>query len=119
MRIVAIDHVQLAMPRGAEDEARAFFVDVLGFLEVEKPESLRAGGGLWLESAGVRLHLGVEEPFSPARKAHPCFAVDDLDGLAVALEARGLAVKPDDRIAGTRRFFTADPFGNRLEFMQA
>jgi catechol 2,3-dioxygenase-like lactoylglutathione lyase family enzyme len=104
-----LDHVQVAAPAGGEEAARAFYGGVLGLQEVEKPEALRARGGVWFE----QLHVGVEEGFAPARKAHPAFAVDDLDALA----ARIGDVQWDDAIPGTRRFYANDPFGNRLEFL--
>lgn len=104
-----IDHVQVAAPPGCEEAARAFYGGVLGFREVEKPEALRARGGVWFE----RLHVGVEDDFRPARKAHPAFVVDDLDALA----ARVGEVHWDDAVPGVRRFYARDPFGNRLEFI--
>jgi catechol 2,3-dioxygenase-like lactoylglutathione lyase family enzyme len=104
-----LDHVQVAAPAGGEEAARAFYGGVLGLQEVEKPEALRARGGVWFE----QLHVGVEEGFAPARKAHPAFAVDDLDALA----ARIGDVQWDDAVPGTRRFYANDPFGNRLEFL--
>jgi catechol 2,3-dioxygenase-like lactoylglutathione lyase family enzyme len=119
MAVVALDHVQLAMPLGREDDARGFFVDLLGFVEEPKPAGLRGAGGLWLRAGAVRVHLGVEEPFRPAAKAHPCFAVDDLASLEARLAERRICVRHDDRIPGVRRFFTEDVFGNRLEFLQA
>jgi catechol 2,3-dioxygenase-like lactoylglutathione lyase family enzyme len=119
MAVVALDHIQLAMPRGREDDARGFFVDLLGFVEEPKPAALRDTGGLWLRAGAVRVHLGVEEPFRPAAKAHPCFAVDDLDAMEASLEERRIRVRHDDRIPGVRRFFAEDVFGNRLEFQQA
>lgn len=118
MAITGLDHVQLAMPEGGEAEARAFYCGLLGFEEVEKPELLRRAGGLWLRSGAANVHLGVETPFSPARKAHPCFATLDPDAVAEALRQASRPVEWDDRLAGVRRFFSADPFGNRLEFMQ-
>jgi catechol 2,3-dioxygenase-like lactoylglutathione lyase family enzyme len=106
-----IDHVQVAAPPGCEADARAFYGGVLGLREVEKPESLRGRGGVWFE----QLHVGVEEDFRPARKAHPAFRVDDLDALA----ARIGDVTWDDALPGVRRFYASDPFGNRLEFIQS
>lgn len=118
--IVGIDHVQVAMPRGGEDEARRFYGDLLGMTEVPKPSALAARGGCWFTSGAATLHLGVEEPFAPARKAHPAFVVTDLDGLQRSLEAAGAeCVRTDGELPGVRRFHTADPFGNRLEFQQA
>ena len=106
-----IDHVQVAAPPDCEAEARAFYGGVLGLREVAKPDALRARGGVWFE----QLHVGVEDGFRPARKAHPAFAVDDLDALA----ARIGDVQWDDAVPGVRRFYASDPFGNRLEFVQA
>jgi catechol 2,3-dioxygenase-like lactoylglutathione lyase family enzyme len=106
-----IDHVQVAAPPGCEAEARAFYGGMLGMHEVEKPEALRARGGVWFE----HVHVGVEEDFRPARKAHPAFVIDDLDALA----ARIGEVQWDDAVPGVRRFYASDPFGNRLEFVQA
>ncbi len=110
--------MQVAIPRGGEDAARDFYCRLLGFAEIEKPQALQAAGGLWLRSGAAELHLGVEEPFRPAAKAHPCFTVDDLDGLAADAHERSFPVRPDERIPGRRRFFTDDPFGNRLEFVE-
>jgi len=106
---VRIDHVQVAAPPGCEAEARAFYGGVLGLREVEKPESLRARGGIWFE----HLHVGVEADFRPARKAHPAFVVGDLDALAERIGD----VQWDAEIPGVRRFYAHDPFGNRLEFL--
>ncbi|MCD2187247.1 VOC family protein [Actinomycetospora soli] len=110
-----IHHVQLAMPAGREDEARAFFVGALGMTEIEKPPVLAARGGAWFRGGGVELHLGVEEPFAPARKAHPGLVVDDIAEVARRV---GQDVTWDDDFPGFRRFYAHDPFGNRLEFLQ-
>ena len=119
MTVTGIDHVQVAAPRGCEDEARAFYGALLGLEELPKPEQLRANGGCWFRAGGQELHVGVEEPFAPARKAHPGLVVSDLDGLAATLRAAGIEVAYDESIPGTRRFHAADPFGNRLEFREA
>lgn len=116
--VVALDHLQLAMPRGREAEARAFYGDLLGLPELTKPPNLAARGGLWFALGAQQLHLGVEEDFRPARKAHPAFLADDLDGLRAALEQRGFAPYEDEPLAGYKRFYVADPFGNRLEFLK-
>jgi catechol 2,3-dioxygenase-like lactoylglutathione lyase family enzyme len=118
--ITGLDHVQLAMPRGHEDAARSFYAGLLGLTELAKPPVLAVRGGCWFASGAAVLHLGVEEPFAPARKAHPALLVDDLDALAAALAAAGCdCVRADGEIPGVRRFHTSDPFGNRVEFQQA
>jgi catechol 2,3-dioxygenase-like lactoylglutathione lyase family enzyme len=118
--ITGYDHVQVAIPRGGEPAAREFYGGLLGMTEQPKPPVLAARGGCWFSSGAAILHLGVEEPFAPARKAHPAFLVADLDGLQAALTAAGHdCVRADGEIAGVTRFHTADPFGNRVEFQQA
>jgi catechol 2,3-dioxygenase-like lactoylglutathione lyase family enzyme len=118
--ITGFDHVQVAMPRGREDAARAFYAGLLGMTEVPKPPALAVRGGCWFASGSAILHLGVEEPFAPARKAHPALLAGDLDALAEALSAAGYeCVRADGEIPGIRRFHTRDPFGNRIEFQQA
>ena len=118
--IEGVDHVQVAAPPGGEREARGFYGGVLGLRELGKPEALRAGGGVWFAAGGQELHVGVADDFAPARKAHPGLRVGsdaDLDALAEALVTAGADVEWDDRIAGRRRFFTADPWGNRIELL--
>jgi catechol 2,3-dioxygenase-like lactoylglutathione lyase family enzyme len=118
--ITGLDHVQLAMPRGREEAARSFYAGLLGMTELQKPPVLAVRGGCWFAAGTAVLHLGVEEPFTPARKAHPALLADDLDGLAAALTAAGCdCVRADGEIPGVRRFHTRDPFGNRVEFQQA
>jgi catechol 2,3-dioxygenase-like lactoylglutathione lyase family enzyme len=119
MPVTGIDHVQVAAPRGCEAEARAFYGGLLGLEELPKPEALRPNGGCWFRAGAHELHVGVEEPFAPARKAHPGLVVADLDGLAAQLAEAGIAVAWDESIPGTKRFHAADPFGNRLEFREA
>lgn len=114
MGVIAIDHVQLAMPPGGENAARAFYH---GVPEVPKPMPLAARGGCWFESGTVRLHLGVEADFRPARKAHPALVVADYAGLVARLEGAGHAVRADDELAGVTRGFVDDPFGNRIELI--
>jgi catechol 2,3-dioxygenase-like lactoylglutathione lyase family enzyme len=117
IRVLGIDHVQVAAPPGSEAQARAFYGNLLGLAEVSKPEALRGRGGAWFECGGQQLHVGIAEPFAPAGKAHPALSVaaGDLDRLAARLVDAGCAVRWDDAIPGTRRFFTADPWGNRIE----
>ncbi|MFC4172808.1 glyoxalase [Microvirga sp. GCM10011540] len=115
--MLRIDHVQLAIPAGAEEVCRRFYVDLLRMEEVAKPAALAARGGLCLRSGAVQIHLGVEVDFRPARKAHPAIAVADLDGLARTLARAGHEPTWDDAIPEIRRFYVADPLGNRLEFM--
>src|SRR5436305_11293668 len=118
MTITGIDHVQVAAPAGCEAEARAFYGALLGLEELAKPEPLAARGGCWFRAGAQELHVGVEDPFAPARKAHPGLVVDDLAALAERLRAAGIEVTYDESIPGTTRFHAADPFGNRLEFRQ-
>ena len=118
MQIVGLDHVQLAMPPGGEAEARRFYGELLGMREVAKPAPLTARGGCWFESPGTVVHLGVEAEFIPARKAHPAFRVADLEECRDGLAAAGVPITPDDSLPEVRRFYTADPFGNRIELIQ-
>ena len=118
MRIHGIDHVQLAMPAGREDDARAFYADVLGIPEKPKPPHLAARGGCWFSADGVELHLGVEADFRPARKAHPALLVDDLPVLVRRLGEAGVEVVDDEPLPGYDRVYVADPFGNRVELLQ-
>lgn len=118
MGLVGIDHVQLAMPPGGEDAARGFYRDLLGMREVAKPAELAARGGCWFESeAGVRLHLGVEIEFLPARKAHPALRVRGFDDLVERLRAARCEVREDGTFEGAPRAYVDDPFGNRLELI--
>jgi catechol 2,3-dioxygenase-like lactoylglutathione lyase family enzyme len=117
MTIVGFDHVQLAAPRGCEEAARRFFGGVLGLEEIEKPEALRGRGGVWFAVGGQQLHVGVEEPHAPARKAHPALACDDLGAAAARVAAAGGTVSWDDAVPGVRRFYTSDPWGNRIELV--
>jgi predicted enzyme related to lactoylglutathione lyase len=98
---------------------RAFYAGVLGMTEVEKPTALRARGGAWFRAGAAELHVGIEDGFAPARKAHPGIAVADVEALAVAVAASGAPIVWDENIPGLRRFHTTDPVGNRLEFQQA
>ena len=114
---MTIDHIQLACPPGGEEKARAFFAGVLGMEEVEKPEALQGRGGCWFRKGGMQVHIGIDGEFRAQKKAHPAFAVEDLGELAGRLVEAGHAVRWDDLIPGVRRFFTDDPFGNRIEFL--
>jgi len=118
MSVVGIDHVQLAMPAGREEEARAFYAGLLGIPEVPKPAELARRGGAWFENGAVKVHLGVEAGFRPARKAHPALLVRDLRGLVLRLREAGAAIAEDEPLPGYDRIFTADPFGNRLELLE-
>ena len=120
MPLVRLDHVQLAMPEGGEAEARRFYADALGLREVPKPPNLARRGGVWFEGevGGLRVHLGVERDFRPARKAHPAFVVSGLRDLAAALRARGFEVVADEPLEGFDRLYASDPFGNRVELME-
>lgn len=118
MTIRALHHVQLAMPRGCEAEARAFYVAVLGFAEVPKPENLARRGGAWFRAGDAELHLGVEEDFRPARKAHPALLVDDLAAIVHRCADAGVAVTRDEPLPGYERIYIADPFGNRIELLE-
>jgi catechol 2,3-dioxygenase-like lactoylglutathione lyase family enzyme len=118
-RIEAIDHVQLAMPPGCEPEAVAFYQDVLGVPQIPKPAELALRGGCWFELGTLRLHLGAEEGFTPARKAHPALVVSGIDQLCAALEAAGHAVRTVEDVPGMVQRFTSDPFGNRIELVAA
>jgi catechol 2,3-dioxygenase-like lactoylglutathione lyase family enzyme len=118
MRILALHHVQLAMPPGQEETAREFYRGVLGLSEVEKPAHLLARGGAWFESGQTRVHLGVEQDFRSARKAHPAFLVDDLAALLMRCEAAGVSVVRDQPLPGYERAYISDPFGNRIELME-
>jgi catechol 2,3-dioxygenase-like lactoylglutathione lyase family enzyme len=115
--IVGLDHVQLAMPPGGERAARDFYAGVLGMTEVPKPTELLANGGVWFVRGSVMLHLGIEEPFNPARKAHVALLVESLADSERVLVAAGAQFKPDDRVPGRARAYTDDPFGNRIELI--
>jgi catechol 2,3-dioxygenase-like lactoylglutathione lyase family enzyme len=117
--ITALDHIQLPMPEGREDDARDFFGRLLELEEIEKPPSLARRGGVWFALPdGRQVHLGVEKPFRPNEKAHPALVASSLDGLARRLEDGGFPVKWDDGLAPRQRFYSGDPFGNRVEFLE-
>ena len=114
-----LDHVQVAAPAGCEPAARRFYGELLGLKEVDKPQTLRAAGGVWFALDGAQVHVGVDAAFAPARKAHPALrmTLPHLEELAARLQDAGAPVTWDDRLPGFRRFFTADPWGNRLELL--
>lgn len=118
MKVLQIDHVQLAMPPGNEERARGFYRDVLGMKEIPKPEALAGRGGCWFASGAALVHLGVEEDFRPAKKAHPALVVEGLNEILAKCKAAGLPFKPDAEIDGRRREHVFDPFGNRLELIE-
>jgi catechol 2,3-dioxygenase-like lactoylglutathione lyase family enzyme len=118
MGIKAIDHVQLAMPAGKEEVARAFYGTILGIPEISKPSNLAKRGGCWFEKGALKIHLGVAVDFRPARKAHPALLVDDLAALKAKIENAGYTVKTDEPLEGYDRVYVDDPFGNRIELME-
>ena len=118
MTVLGLEHVQLAMPSGREGDARAFYAGLLGLAEVAKPIRLAKRGGCWFERGAVKVHLGVEESFAPARKAHPAFLVDDLAEIGGRLEQAGFPLRIDEPLEGFERCYVDDPFGNRIELMQ-
>jgi catechol 2,3-dioxygenase-like lactoylglutathione lyase family enzyme len=118
MTVLRLDHVQLAMPRGREAEAVAFYEGLLRIPHVPKPAHLAVRGGCWFERDDLKVHLGVDDGFRAARKAHPAFIVDDVRSLASTLRAAGVAVTDDEPLEGYDRVYVSDPFGNRIELMQ-
>jgi catechol 2,3-dioxygenase-like lactoylglutathione lyase family enzyme len=117
MKVLGLDHVQLAMPKGQEGQAREFYGTLLGLRELPKPAELAAKGGVWFECGELQLHLGVEEPFLPARKAHPGIRLAGYEAFVSKLAQAGVTVKPDSSVPGMRRAFVDDPFGNRVELV--
>jgi catechol 2,3-dioxygenase-like lactoylglutathione lyase family enzyme len=118
MRLTRIDHVQLAMPAGEEASARAFYTELLGIPETPKPPHLAVRGGCWFEDDELKIHLGVEADFRPARKAHPALIVSGLRALVTRLEGAGVKVRDDEPLEGYDRVYVDDPFGNRIELME-
>lgn len=119
MPILSLDHVQLAIPGGGEKRARSFYSGILGLTEVAKPASMAGRSSIWLTAGPVNLHLGVEEEFHPAKRAHPALVVDNLDDILAACERAGLPTRPDKSFNNFRRVHVFDPFGNRLELMES
>ena len=116
---IAIDHIQLAMPPGEEEKARRFYAGVLGWAEIPKPAELADRGGAWFESGLARIHLGVEPNFRAAKKAHPAFRCKNYAGLMCSLRAAGIEVVEAETLASSRRCHVFDPFGNRIELLEA
>ncbi|PLR95108.1 VOC family protein [Bacillus sp. T33-2] len=114
----AIDHIQLAAPKGSEDMAREFFGNTLGFAEIEKPEELKKRGGVWFGIGKVQIHIGIEEPFIQARKAHPAFEVENIKALMKHLKENNIEIIEDNNLPGAERFYVNDPFGNRIEILE-
>jgi catechol 2,3-dioxygenase-like lactoylglutathione lyase family enzyme len=117
-QVHGLDHVQLAMPAGKETLAREFYSGLLGLAEVRKPANLAKRGGAWFESGTLRVHLGVEADFRPAKKAHPAFLVQHLASLVQHLQRAGVAVATDEPLDGFSRIYVSDPFGNRIELLE-
>jgi len=118
MKVYAIEHVQLAMPPNGEESARAFYGAVLGLIEKPKPPHLAERGGVWFEKEELKIHLGVESDFRPAKKAHPALLVTGLDELIRRCEQAGAEVVLDEPLEGFQRAYVNDPFGNRIELME-
>jgi catechol 2,3-dioxygenase-like lactoylglutathione lyase family enzyme len=118
MQPIELDHIQLAAPQGCEAAARKFFGDLLGLAEIPKPEALRGRGGCWFRLGALQLHIGVEKDFRAATKAHPAFAVPDVEAMFERLAQAGVPCAWDETLDGVRRFYAADPWGNRLEFTE-
>ncbi len=114
----SIDHIQLAAPKGSEEQARIFFGKVLGFQEVEKPENLQKRGGVWFTFGNYQVHIGIEEPFSPAKKAHPAFLIENLQSLKAHLTKSEVDFVVDEDLPGANRIYLNDPFGNRIEILE-
>ncbi|WP_274918719.1 VOC family protein [Streptomyces sp. WZ-12] len=116
--LIAVDHIQLAAPPGSEDQLRRYYGEVLGMAEIPKPPALAVRGGCWFQAGPVQLHLGIEADFRPAKKAHPGLRVTGIEGYAAHLKEHGAQVVWDDNLPGHKRFYSEDPVGNRLEFLE-
>jgi catechol 2,3-dioxygenase-like lactoylglutathione lyase family enzyme len=117
--VIGLDHVQLAMPAGGEEAAEGFYVGILGLSRLPKPEPMASRGGCWFESDSLAIHLGVEEEFRAAKKAHPALLVLNLQGLTDALTEAGIAVRPNPDHPPGAGCYVEDPFGNRIELIEA
>ncbi|KKD40998.1 VOC family protein [Bacillus sp. FSL L8-0167] len=113
-----IDHVQLAAPKGSEEKARLFFGEILGMKEIPKPSNLAKRGGVWFQCGHHQLHIGIQEHFQAAKKAHPAFLVRSLSELKEALLKYHIRISEDEPLEGANRFYVEDPFGNRIEFLE-
>jgi catechol 2,3-dioxygenase-like lactoylglutathione lyase family enzyme len=118
-RIAGIDHVQIAIPPGAEHAARTFYGSVLGLPEIPKPAPLNASGGMWFVTGATQLHIGSQADFVPAKKAHPAFVIEDFEGYCALLRTHAVDVREEVQVAGRRRAGIEDPFGNRIELIEA
>jgi len=118
MKVYAIDHVQLAMPAGGDEKARSFYGELLAITETPKPAHLARRGGLWFEDGDLKIHLGIEEDFRAAKKAHPALLVKGLDKLIEKCTSAGYEVVSGDRLEGYQRVYVSDPFGNRIELIE-
>jgi len=116
--LTGIDHIQIAAPPGSEDAARLFYGELLGMGEIPKPENLKGRGGCWFICGSQEVHIGMQQDFMAAKKAHPGFTVNALEQLKSRLEEAGYTISEELPIAGRSRFFTHDPFGNRVEFLE-
>ncbi|AMM93438.1 glyoxalase [Peribacillus sp. SIMBA_075] len=114
----AIDHFQLASPKNTEDQSRKFFKEILMFREVDKPASLKSSGGVWFESGSIKIHVGTEDQFIPARKAHPALEVENLRDFKQHLITNRVSFTEDKRLPGANRIYISDPFGNRIEILE-
>ena len=114
----SIDHVQLAAPKDSEPTARTFYGEILGFTEIEKPELLKKRGGVWFSFGSYQIHIGIEEPFAPAKKAHPAFQIKNLEALKVHLSKSDVSFIVDIDLPGANRIYVHDPFGNRIEILE-
>jgi len=116
--LTGIDHIQIAAPPGSEDKARKFYGELLGMEEIPKPENLKGRGGCWFLCGSQEVHIGIQQDFMPAKKAHPGFTVNALEQLKTRLEEADYVIVEESPIEGRSRFFTHDPFGNRIEFLE-
>jgi catechol 2,3-dioxygenase-like lactoylglutathione lyase family enzyme len=117
VRIKRLDHVQICIPFGAEEQAREFYTQVLGLEEIEKPDALKANGGLWFQIADIQLHVGVEDAQGKSKR-HPAFEVEGLEQIRDYLQRNRVRIKDEIPVPGLNRFSFFDPFDNRIEFME-